>query len=210
MNLWGSEVYKDKEIPVKAGLQAGNTIPQRESADEQLMQLICQGNVLAFEILYDRYFRKLAAYAYSFLGDGQQAEDAVQEVFLKIVENPRQFELSKRFSTWVYTVTGNACKNILRNKDRRNRILEQQVKPGLHHTQEQGHTLDSRYIREQVQLVYAVLTDKEKNIFVLRFEQELSIKEISEILGIPEGSVKSGLFYLLRKFAGQLKELSHE
>lgn len=203
-------VYKDKEIPVKAGLQAGNTIPQRESTDEQLMQFICRGNALAFELLYDRYFRKLAVYAYSFLGDGQQAEDTVQEVFLKIVESPGQFELSKRFSTWVYTVTGNACRNMLRNKDRHRRILEMDVKPALDQVQEQGHNLDSRYIRKQVQLVYAGLSEKEKNIFVLRFEQELSIREISEILGIPEGSVKSGLFYLLRKFAGQLKELSHE
>lgn len=203
-------MYKDKEIPVKAGLQAGNTIPQRESTDEQLMQFICRGNALAFEILYDRYFRKLAAYAYSFLGNGQQAEDTVQEVFLKIVENPGQFDLTKRFSTWVYTVTGNACRNVLRNEERRNRILEVNVKPLLNQAHEQGHNLDSGYIRKQVQQVYVGLSEKEKNIFVLRFEQELSIREISEILDIPEGSVKSGLFYLLKKFAGQLKELSHE
>ena len=203
-------MYKDKEIPVKAGLQAGNTIPQRDSTDEQLMQCICRGNPLAFEILYDRYFRKLAAYARSFLGDGQQAEDTVQEVFLKIVENPRQFDLSRRFSTWVYTITGNACKNILRNEERRNRILELNVKPVVSQAPEQGNNLDAGYLKKQVRQVYDGLSEKEKNIFVLRFEQELSIKEISEILGIPEGSVKSGLFYLLKKFAGQLKELSHE
>lgn len=203
-------MYKEKEIPSKAGLQAGNTIPRRESTDEQLMQYICQGNALAFEILYDRYFRKLAAYACSFLNNGQQAEDTVQEVFLKIVENPKQFDLARRFSTWVYTITGNACRNILRDEDRRNRILELNVKPAIHHVHEQGHNLDSRFVRKQIQHVYAGLSEKEKNIFVLRFEQELSIKEISEILDIPEGSVKSGLFYLLKKFAGQLKELSHE
>jgi RNA polymerase sigma-70 factor, ECF subfamily len=172
------------------------------------MQLICKGERMAFEILYDRYFNKLVWFAQRFINDLQQSEDAVQEVFMKIIENPGRFDGQRKFSSWIYTVTGNACRNILRDSGNRSRILEETI--ALHPSEAiQQHTLDYELLREKIRHAYKELNEKEKNIFVLRFEQELSIKEIAEIMSIPEGSVKSGIYYLLKKFSTHLKAFNH-
>jgi RNA polymerase sigma-70 factor (ECF subfamily) len=180
-------------------------ISLRENTDEQLMVLICKGDRMAFEILYDRYFNKLVWFAQRFIYDLQQAEDAVQEVFMKIIEKPERFDGEKKFSSWVYTVTGNTCRNILRDTGNRSRILEEQVVHNMQQDTVQQHKLDYTLLRQTIRAAYNGLSEKEKNIFVLRFEQELSLKEIAEIMDIPEGSVKSGIYYLLKKFSTHLK-----
>lgn len=173
------------------------------------MQLVCKGDRAAFELLYDRYFDKLVWFARRFIDDVQKAEDAVQDVFIKIIENPGLFDEHKRFSTWVYTVTGNSCKNILRNEQNRQRILQENAGTGEPSTTLQ-HSLDYKILKQRINAVYEELSEKEKNIYVLRFEHELSIKEIAKIINIPEGSVKSGIYYLLKKVAVHLKDFKYE
>lgn len=174
-------------------------------SNEQLMKLIAHGDKKAFELLYDRFFNKLVWFAQSFISDKQKAEDVVQEIFIKIIETPGQFDTTKKFTTWVYTVTGNACKNSLRNEQNRSRILEQnQIKKPTNTIQH--HEIDKSILKQKIQLGFNELNEKEKSIYTLRFEQELSIKEIAEIINIPEGSVKSGLYYLLKKFTPHLKD----
>ncbi len=168
------------------------------------MQLVCKGDRSAFEALYDRYFNKLVWYAQRFVNDLQQSQDAVQEVFVKIIEKPQSFDTGRKFSSWIYTVTGNTCRNVLRDAGNRARILEENAGPRQPYASQQ-HTLDYELLRGSIREAYKELNEKEKNIFVLRFEQELSIKEIADCLGIPEGSVKSGIYYLLKKFSTQLK-----
>ncbi|HRI35244.1 MAG TPA: RNA polymerase sigma factor [Saprospiraceae bacterium] len=93
------------------------------ASDEELMTRVAKGNKEAFEELYDRYFGKLTAFAHIYFEDIQQAEDVVQEVFIKIIEKPEKFDSSKKFSTWVYVVTANLCKQSIRNAKNRLRII---------------------------------------------------------------------------------------
>lgn len=174
------------------------------------MALLSEGNRGAFELLYNRYFNKLVWFAKSFLNDQQKAEDAVQEVFIKLIERHQQFDATKKFSTWIYTITGNQCKQIIRNEENRLRILKDEV---IVHAPKAGHmrvNSDHRLLKEKLDRAYETFSEKEKSIYILRFEQELSIKEISEITGLAEGSVKSGIFYLLKKLSVHLKEFKHE
>jgi RNA polymerase sigma-70 factor (ECF subfamily) len=180
-------------------------ISPESKSNENLMTLIALGNKEAFEILYDRFFYKLVWFAQSFIADKQKAEDVVQEIFIKIIENPKQFDTSKKFTTWVYTITGNACKNTLRNEQNRSRILEKNQAQNPSNTI-QNHAIDKSILKQKIQLGFNELNEKEKSIYTLRFEQELSIKEIADIMNIPEGSVKSGIYYLLKKFTTHLKD----
>ena len=178
--------------------------------DEQLMQSQALGDRKAFELLYDRYFDKLVWFARGFLSDEQKSEDVVQEVFLKIIEKPQQFDSAKKFSTWIYTITGNACKNTLRNEQNQNRILdEKRIEIFGTETEAEAET-DEETLKKMIQEACANLNDKEKQLYLLRFEEELSIKEIANVLQIPDGSVKSGIFYLLKKMSIQLKAYHHE
>jgi RNA polymerase sigma-70 factor, ECF subfamily len=172
--------------------------------DEQLMALLIkQMDNRAFEQLYDRYARKLTAFCSRLVQSRELAEDLVHEVFIKVIEQPASFNLQLKFSTWVYTIAHNLCLNNIRNQQNRNNLLAQ------HYTQEQSFTshssIDANKLKVSINSTFKNLTEKEKAVFVLRFEHEHSIKEIAAIIAIPEGSVKSCLFYLLKKFDSQLQ-----
>jgi RNA polymerase sigma-70 factor (ECF subfamily) len=181
------------------------------TTDEERMDAIRRGDRLAFEQLYDLYFDKLVWFARGFLTDVQQAEDVVQEVFMRIIEEPERFENGRRFSTWIYTLTGNACRNQLRNARNRSRIIEEN--PDIFeakHVEMPVPDSDTDFRNQQIREAFESLSDKEKNLFILRFEEEYSIPEIAGLVQIPEGSVKSGLFYLLKKLSTRLKKYVHE
>jgi RNA polymerase sigma-70 factor (ECF subfamily) len=174
------------------------------------MQQAGCGDRRAFEVLYDRYFDRLVWFARGFLNDEQKAEDAVQEVFMKIIKQPEHFDTDKKFSTWVYTITGNSCKNILRNEQNRQRLMNEQIAPLQDSSTTLVHTVDYQLLKQQIRTLLDSLSEKERSIYLLRFEQELSIKEIADTIGIPEGSVKSGIYYLVKKFSNHLKAFTHE
>lgn len=175
--------------------------------DEKLMQSAANGDRKAFESLYDRYFDKLTWFAKQYVYDVQVAEDVVQEVFIKIIEQPELFDNNRKFSTWAYTVTANRCKNMLRDTQNRKDLLSNQVQPEQTTMQ---HQMDYKQLREKIKTVLEGLSEKEKALFVLRFEHELPIKEIAEITASPEGTIKSGLHYLLKKMSVHLKAFTHE
>lgn len=182
---------------------------RENTTDEELMHLICIGNQLAFETIYNRYFIKLVNFGKRLLFDDEiLAEDIVQEVFLKIIDNPELFNKDKVFSTWVYSAVRNMCFNHTRNEQNRRRLRDenfQQNESTLMHSDR-----DLQMLKTRISEIFKTLSEKEKLIFVLRFEHNLSIKEIANIAGIPEGSVKSGIYYLLKKVAIYLKESNYE
>ena len=177
-------------------------------SDEELMRMLAKGKREALEELYQRYFKKLIWFAKGFLNDDQFAEDLVQDIFIKIIEKPTQFNPDKKFSTWVYTVTANLCRQNIRNVKNRERILEEENH--IRESKTDTEFIDVKLLKERVAEVFEQLSEKDKNIYNLRFVEELPIKEIAEILQIPEGSVKSGIYYLLKKFSYHLKDFSYE
>lgn len=171
------------------------------------MTQLASGNREAFELLYERYFDKLVWFAGSYLHQTQQAEDVVQEVFIRIIRAPQQFDAQRKFSTWVYTITGNACKTLLKTEHNRERLFEQEITPfAPDHDQDYQHSqYDFALLKKNLSQAFVQLSDKEKTLFVLRFEEALSLKEIAQILSMPEGSVKSGIYYLLKKISTSIK-----
>ncbi|MGC4057605.1 MAG: sigma-70 family RNA polymerase sigma factor [Chitinophagaceae bacterium] len=178
-----------------------------QASDEYLMALATQGRRSAFEVLYDRYFQKLTWYAYGMLRDVQRSEDLVQDVFCVIIDKPESFDPSKTFSTWIYTLVGNRCRNELRNVANRSALMKEQVTGEV--SEQPAVNGDRQRLRQKIDLLLGTLTEKERQIYQLRFEQDLKVREIAAITGIPEGSVKSGIFYLLQKLSHHLKEFSY-
>jgi RNA polymerase sigma-70 factor (ECF subfamily) len=167
--------------------------------DEQLMLLIIKSkDEVAFGTLYDRYAQKLTTFCNRMLQSKEHSEDLVHEVFIKIIENPHAFDAQLKFSTWAYTIAHNLCLNAIRNGNNRHKLLKE------NYIQAQEtfiqHKMDATTIKSKINELFIQLSEKEKAVFVLRFEHELSIKEIATIMVIPVGSVKSCLFYLLKKF----------
>jgi RNA polymerase sigma-70 factor (ECF subfamily) len=174
------------------------------------MDLIARGKREAFEIVYERYFDKLCWYARGYLKDETAAEDVVQEVFLKIIDSNHGYDPEKRLSTWIYTLTANRCKNILRNEANRQRLAAENLHEDTYEIPSLFSNMDAKQVNRDIREWLKDKSEKDQNLYRLRFEQDLSVKEIAEAMDIPEGSVKSGLHYLLKKLSSPLKKWMHE
>lgn len=172
-------------------------------SDEELMQKIHQGNEAAFTELYTRYSASLLRYFTRMLWSNRtMAEDFLHDLFLKIIHNPQQFDVNRKFSTWAYSVAHNMCKNEYRKKD--NRTL--QDNPIAFDQRDLDRELDLVSANDRLKLLLETLNEEDKTIFLLRYEDELSISEISQIVFMPEGTVKSRLFYLRKQLAFELNQ----
>jgi RNA polymerase sigma-70 factor (ECF subfamily) len=183
----------------------------KKLGDEKLMQCIQRGNASAFDELYDRYGRRLLFYFFRELGgDEDKAQDFLQELFLKIVEKPDLFCTEKKFSTWIFTVAYNMCKNEYRRLGVRSVIdgsadmdeMSQDFGSDYHQVE---RNMDQKTFQSALMAELEKFDDGHRSAFLLRYQENLSIKEIGEILSCSEGTVKSRLFYTTQKLATKLK-----
>ncbi|MEM7659702.1 MAG: sigma-70 family RNA polymerase sigma factor [Bacteroidota bacterium] len=176
------------------------------SSDEELMQAVATGNTQAFDQLYERYNRKMLHYFYRMLNrEEEKAQDMLQELFLKLVDKPHLFDPKRRFSTWIFAIASNMVKNEYRSREVR-KIMSRpgdmsQLKVSVPSSEEALHW---QSFGEELGQALPKLSEIHRETFVLRYQEELSIKEISEIMQCTEGTVKSRIFYALRKLAGHL------
>lgn len=175
--------------------------------DEELMILVRNGKEDAFSELYHRYQSRLLYFFYKMLNfDEEKAQDFLQDLFVKIIEKPEKYDPSKKFSTWVYTVAANMCKNEYRNSKVRQTILndigyrQEQVMDG------KMDGFDRKEFQREFNNNFKNLDKNQQLLITLRFQQELPLKEIADIMDIPEGTVKSRIFYLMKNLAIKFKE----
>ncbi len=174
----------------------------QNTSDEALMRRIAEGCEESFGELYDRYSGRMHSYFYRMLGrNTHRADDFTQELFLKLIEKRALYDPGRRFSTWLYTVAGNMVKNEYR---RISRIPEPpQFRESF--SENFSEELDNELFEQQLNQALDTLDEVQRQCFVLRYQEELSVREIAEIIDCPEGTVKSRLFYTLKKLAGKLR-----
>lgn len=178
--------------------------------DEKLMQEIAGGNHVAFTALYHRYKNRLYYYFFRMLNNSEeQANDFLQELFLKIIEKPESFNTELKFSSWIFSLAGNMCKNEYRKRESRGETITAEI--NTHQSVEMNF---SAYNTEQaIEKVFATL-DKldadQRSTFLLRYREGFSMKEIADILNIAEGTVKSRLHNAKKQLARELHFLKDE
>ena len=165
--------------------------------DEELIERFQNGDVYAFEQIVKRYKNQLLNFAYRFLGDIEDSEDIVQETFLRIFRKRNAYKNIAKFSTWIYTITGNLAKTELRRRKKRKLFsisslgYDEKDYELPDHRRGPEEKADSVVKEEIIQKAIDVLSPKFKEVVILRDIQELSYEEISKILKIPLGTVKS-------------------
>ena len=177
--------------------------------DEKLMQLICCGNQDAFNELYSRYNERLYYYFFRMLGNSSElANDFLQEVFFKIIEKPERFNPEFSFSTWIFTVAHNLCKNEYRRRDVRKEVVH--VDENLAGEEEASFKINKH---ELINRIYESLNDlkhEQRSAFLLFYREGFSINEIAEMLELPKGTVKSRLFYTRKYLEDRFEHLKDE
>ena len=180
-------------------------------SDNELMKGILEKDSRAFSELYDRYNGMMVNYFYKMLWqDKEKAQDFMQDLFAKIIEKPKLYDLSRNFKTWLFSVANNMCKNEYRKQSIRHNT-SYDIEEGLQIKDTGMNAMDNlqdSQFSEKLKLELDKLDEKQKSAFVMRYFQELSIKEIAETLHISEGTVKSRLFYTLKKLTVSLKEFA--
>ena len=172
-------------------------------SDEELMFYLSKGEVLAFDELYFRYSKRLMVYFTRMMNfDKDLAEDALQDLFLKIAEHPEKFDRSRSFKTWVFSVASNTCKNFYRH---RQVVIQSQEEIYHLHTKvnensflKLANKIDATEFRKMLEEILNELPPEKKEAFILKYQEEKSIAEIAFIQNCPEGSVKSRLHYTLK------------
>ena len=176
----------------------------KHKSDEELMSLISLNDKTAFEELYYRYSKKMLTYFYRMLyGDYNKAKDFLQDLFLKIIERPEAFNSQKIFSAWFYSLAGNMCKNEYKKLE----IRFEHANSERNKSNTEENTFDDIDLKSFTRELYMNLEKMDyehKSTFLLRYGNELSIKEIAEILDCPEGTVKSRLFYTIKYLSEKL------
>ncbi|MDX2361648.1 MAG: sigma-70 family RNA polymerase sigma factor [Crocinitomicaceae bacterium] len=179
-----------------------------ELSDEALVQLLSsRRSNEALTELHARYSKKvLGFFMRMFQGDVDKSQDFVQDLFVRILEKHHLFNPEKKFYTWMFTIASNMSKTSFRKLPNQ-RISEDEYELN-EHVKWDENTLDKEAFRSRLKIVIDKLEGPHRMTFVLRFMEEMSIKEIAEILEISEGTVKSRLFYTTKKVAEQLKEFN--
>lgn len=179
-------------------------IPQMTRTDKELMQQTAQGDQRAFEVLYHRHARRFQGFFLRMLEyDAAKAEDFTQELFLRIYEQSARFEENHSFSSWAFSIAYNLCKNEYRHlKVEEKYQTEQRAETPYYETE---IPFDKVLFETHLKAAILRLPHSQQAAFTLRYQEELSIGEIAEILQIPKGTVKSRLYQAIRKLSETLK-----
>jgi len=176
-----------------------------EPTDADLIAAVATGDADAFETLVRKYERLVLSTAFRYLGDATAAEDAAQEIFIKVWRNAKRFRGKSSFSTWLYRVVVNHCLNAKSKRKHRETLpLDEAVaeeSPNVEGQYEKERT--ARAVREAVE----GLPGKQRIALILSKFDERSYKEIAEIMGMSLSSVESLIYRAKRNLRRKLAPL---
>tara|TARA_B000000609_G_scaffold54992_1_gene40586 strand:- start:452 stop:1033 length:582 start_codon:yes stop_codon:yes gene_type:complete len=164
--------------------------------DEELISRFQNGDERAYVELVNRYKDRLLNFVFQFLGDIEQAEDVVQDTMLRLYEKKHYYKEIAKFSTWLYTIARNLANTELRKKKRRKTTYLSQLSkerqfeiPAIQDDVDQS--IQNEFINDRIQSAISNLPEHFKVVIILRDIQELSYEEISNIVEVPLGTIKS-------------------
>lgn len=143
-----------------------------------------------FSMIYKRYANKVYAKCLAMLKNEEWAIDASQDIFMKIFMNLVKFEEKSQFSTWVYSITFNYCIDSLRKHKKENEIFVYEKELKDHTDEDENEAEIFEMEAQKLEKVMEVIPSEDKALLIMKYEQSMSIKEISEILDKTESAVK--------------------
>lgn len=162
-----------------------------DHSDEEIAHLVQQGNIRAFGVIVDRYEAKLRRYASKFLFGYEDAQDHVQDVFLKAYTHIQGFDTKRRFSPWIYRIAHNTFINAIKRNGKETVPFFNPDELFPHPVAKEETDSDALHqeLKEALEQCLDKLDPKYREPLVLSFFEELSYKEIADVLRIPTSTV---------------------
>jgi RNA polymerase sigma-70 factor, ECF subfamily len=167
-------------------------------SDEQLVADYLRGNEQSFEFLVERYLRIIYSFVYRYVGNGQDADDITQDVFVKAWRNLKKFDQQKSLKTWIFAIAKNTAFDHLKKK---------KVIPFSKFENEEGENIITETLADPSPLPDALLEKADiirtltsametlspnyRMVLFLRYNDHFSFKEIAASLGEPENTIRS-------------------
>ena len=172
-----------------------NRREMKHLSDQELMRIVQAGDFSPASEIFDRYSSRIYNFAYRFLKNSEAAEDAMQEVFVKMLKYANQFHGDAKLSTWLFSITANWCRDYLRKADNKAKdsddVLVTLPAPSEHSPERK---LEQRENEKRIQKALSALTPEQREAILLSRYQGLSYAEIAQISGCSEGAVKTRVF----------------
>jgi RNA polymerase sigma-70 factor, ECF subfamily len=193
-------------------------VSRDDDSDENLMLRYQKGDVRAFEVLLTRHQKPVFNFVFRFVGDKAHAEDLLQEVFLRVIKGADAYQRQAKLTTWLYTIARNLCVDASRRgKHRRAQSLD----APMNSSDTEGATLldvvadnapatDRKVLDKELhgklQAAIARLSEEQREVFLMREFLDMPFKQIADVVGCPENTVKSRMRYALEKLREDLEE----
>lgn len=177
-----------------------------------------QGEARAFEHLLRRHRKPVFNFLFRQMGNGPLAEDMLQDVFLRIIKGAPRYTRKAKFTTWMYTIARNLCVDQSRRaKHRQTTSLDQPLGGGGDDKRTLGDRVASNdaavdrqamggQLRDHLAAAIAELSDEQREVFLMREYHNLPFKEIANVVGCSENTVKSRMRYALEHLRQHLEE----
>lgn len=184
------------------------------NTDRELINKIIDGNHHAFRVLVEEYHRLVNHIVYRMLADPIDREELAQEIFIKIYQNLAGYQFKSKLSTWIGKIAYNSCLNYLQKK--RVPLYEDQINRNKFHTVHKNisdakdetaspdQLLEKQQIKALLREEISRLSVQQRTILTLFHFDEMSYKEIGEIMNLPEGTIKSYLFRARKRLKERL------
>jgi RNA polymerase sigma-70 factor, ECF subfamily len=166
-------------------------------ADEELMAAVARGDPQALAELIRRWETPLHGFIARHTG-GRDADDLFQETWLKVVRAARRFDPRRRFSTWLFQIAVNTCRDWHRQRPPEPVEPPDEAAPDADPAEHAAAALDVRRL-------LAVLPEEQRAVVVLRYYHDLPEAEVADILGCPRGTVKSRLHHALARLTALVR-----
>ncbi|MCA9655959.1 MAG: sigma-70 family RNA polymerase sigma factor [Myxococcales bacterium] len=172
----------------------------RGTPDEELLEALRGGDLRAFDVLYLRYERRLFGYIRRMVVDRDLAEDLMQDVVLTVLRDRSYDPQRGRFAAWLFTVARNRCLQ----HERHAAVRERPVPEPRPAAADPEAAVDRHH---RVRTAMAGLTDAQQQLLLLKQVGELTYREIADIHGVAEGTIKSRLHAATKAFRRRLAEI---
>lgn len=176
--------------------------------DAAMVKAVLGGDSTAYRGLVEKYQSRVYSMVYGMIRNREDARDLTQEAFVKAFNNLKSFRLEASFYTWLYRIAMNVTIDHTRKRKRREvagfeeDIANRDADGGIdeiHHQDSPSKALERKQLYKKIMDCLEKLPADQKQVILLRELEGLSYREISEVMGIPEGTVMSRLFYARKK-----------
>ncbi len=208
-----------KKASEKTGPSGNKTADADARTDAMLVQRVQDGDRRAFDELVRRHRDRIFNLCYWSLNDYQEADDTAQDVFIKLFQSIDTFRQDAAFSTWLYRIAVNTCKNkqkslYFRLLKKRKSIDQPDIGGRIREPDDPaaspGRQLDAKESAETIHRAIQTLAKKKRTVLLLRDIEGMTYDEIAEITGLKMGTVRSTLARARDELKQKLTRISHE